>query len=296
MQYFWSHMGTTAPKAYFDTQTSDWYWPLDGFVANGSLYIFLEQMHSQGTGAFGFDYTGVVLATISNYSDSPDKWTVQYQPVLTGNTVVPGAAAVMQQGASGNPFPADPNGAAYVYLFTWAKATSGATYTGLTRIPLSKLGSASLLAGNWQYLTTGNLWASWTASNVLPDNAQHVMDAGYTEFTVKYHAVAGQSGKWLAVMPSSTFMDKRGVYRVADSIAGPWTAETTLYTYPEMQSTNSSYTANVFCYADKEHTELEQGNSLVFTYACNSMQLPEVLANTKLYHPVPVTVQLPFNQ
>lgn len=295
MQYFWSHMGTTAPKAFFDTQSSDWYWPLDGFVANGSLYIFLEQMHSQGTGAFGFAYSGVVLATIPNFSDSPDKWMVQYQTVLSGDAAVPGPAAVTQQGAGGNPFPSDPNGAAYVYLFTWAEAADGTAYTGLTRIPLGKLGSASLAAGYWQYLTSGNVWASWAASTVLPDNALHVMNAGYTEFTVKYHATTGQSGKWLAVMPSTTFMDKRGVYSVADSLAGPWTAPATLYSYPEMQVANPSYTPNVFCYADKEHPELETANALVFTYACNSMQESDVIANPKLYHPMPVTVTLPFN-
>jgi hypothetical protein len=138
------------------------------------------------------------------------------------------------------------------------------------------------------------VWASWTGPAALPDNALHVMDAGYTEFTVKYHATTGPSGKWLAVMPSSTFMDKSGVYSVADSIAGPWTAPATLYSYPEMQTTNASYTANVFCYADKEHPELETANALVFTYACNSMQISEVMANPKLYHPVPITVTLPF--
>jgi hypothetical protein len=126
----------------------------------------------------------------------------------------------------------------------------------------------------------------------MPENARHVMDAGYTEFTVKYHVGAGTSGQWLAVMPSSAFMDKRGVYSVASSIEGPWTAPATLYTYPQMQSTNPSYTADVFCYADKEHPELESAHSLVFTYACNSMKLPEVMADKMLYHPVVVTVPL----
>jgi hypothetical protein len=295
VKYFWSHMGSTAPTAYFDTKASDWYWPLDGFLANGSLYVFLEAMHNQGTGAFGFDYSGVVLATISNFADSPDKWKVKYQTVVRGNVAVPGPAAVTQQGSGLNPFPADPNGAKYAYLFTWAKPKSGAAFTGLTRIALSKLARAALSDGNWEYLTSGNQWASWTGA-ALPEDARHVMDAGYTEFTVKYHPETGQPGKWLAVMPSSTFMDKRGVYSVADSIAGPWTAPATLYTYPEMQPTSPSYTSDVFCYADKEHPELERGNHLVFTYACNSMKLPEVMADRDLYHPVLVTVPFPFRR
>jgi hypothetical protein len=62
-----------------------------------------------------------------------------------------------------------------------------------------------------------------------------------------------------------------------------------------MQPTNPSYTTNVFCYADKEHPELEQGNALVFTYACNSLKLPEVMADKTLYHPVLITVTFPSN-
>jgi hypothetical protein len=292
VQYFWSHMGSTAPTAYFDTKSSDWYWPLDGFVANGALYIFLEAMHNQGTGAFGFDYSGVVLASISDFSDSPDKWKVTYQTVLNGNVAVPGTALVTQQGSGVNPFPTDPNGVKYAYLFTWAKLKSGSTFTGLTRIPLSKLASAALSSGNWEYLSSENRWAHWVGS-ALPDDARHVMDAGYTEFTVKYHGEAGQAGKWLAVMPSSGFMEKRGVYSLAESIAGPWAPPETLYAYPDMQSTSPSYTKNVFCYADKEHPELEQGDALTFTYACNSLELPEVMADRALYHPVLITVPFP---
>ena len=292
MRYFWSHMGSKEPTAFFETGTDDWYWPLDGFVSNGSLYIFLEAMHNQGTGAFGFDYSGVVLATISDFSGPPDKWKVKYQTVVRGNVVVPGTAVVTEQGSGVNPFPAGAMGGEFAYLFTWAKLKNGTAHTGLTRIPLSKLESAALPEGNWGYLTSENRWAHWT-SPTLPEDAKHVMDAGHTEFTVKYHSEGGRPGKWLAVMPSSEFMDKRAVYSVADSIGGPWTAPATLYTYPEMQSTNASYTTNVFCYADKEHPELEGGKDLVFTYACNSLKLPEVMADRVLYHPVLVTVPLP---
>jgi hypothetical protein len=292
MKYYWSHMGSTAPTAFFDTKSNDWYWPLDGFLANGSLYIFLEAMHNQGTGAFGFDYSGVVLASISNFSDAPDKWDVKYQTVLNGNVAVPGTAAVTQHGSGVNPFPADPNGAKYAYLFTWAKQKDGGSYTALTRIALNKLTRAAVSDGNWEYLTSASVWARWNGAS-LPEDARHVMDAGHTEFTVKYHSDARQQGKWVAVMPSSVFMDKRGVYTVAGSIAGPWSAPATLYTYPEMQPKSPNYTADVFCYADKEHPELEGGNALVFTYACNSMKLPEVMADKALYHPVVISVPFP---
>lgn len=293
-QYYWSSMYTATPKSFFDTGTTDWFWPLDGFVWNGKLYVMLEQMHAQGSGAFGFAYTGVSLVTIPNYTASPDQWQVNYQTILTGNAAIPGTSIVVDQGANGNPYPADPNGAAYAYFFTYGTAGGGSNYTALTRLPLANLAQATQSAGHWQYLSSSG-WAAWTTSAVLPADATHVMDVGPTEFTVRYHpAAAGQSsGDWLAVMPSTAYLDDKGLYSLSTSINGPWSAPATLYTYPEMQSSSPDYTPNVFCYADKEHPELESPGSLTFTYACNSTVEEEVLKNMDLYHPVLVTVALP---
>jgi hypothetical protein len=60
-----------------------------------------------------------------------------------------------------------------------------------------------------------------------------------------------------------------------------------------MQNSNPNYTPNVFCYADKEHPELESPGSLTFTYACNSIVEDEVLKNMNLYHPRMVTMAQP---
>jgi hypothetical protein len=59
-----------------------------------------------------------------------------------------------------------------------------------------------------------------------------------------------------------------------------------------MQKGNVDHTPNVFCYAAKEHPELESNGSFTFTYACNSTKVSEVLANSQLYHPVVVTMPM----
>lgn len=297
MQYYWSGMYTPAPKSFFDTGTADWFWPLDGFVSNGKLYVMLEQMHAQGAGAFGFAYTGVSLVTVSNYTAPPDRWHVSYQTILTGDTAIPGTSIVVAQGPDGNPWPADPSGAQFAYFFTFGDAGGGSHYTALTRLPLSKLAHAAQSAGHWEYLAASG-WKAWTKPAVLPADTTRVMDVGPTEFTVRYHpARKGQAGgRWLAVMPSTVYFDKRGLYSVAKSLRGPWSAPATLYTYPEMQRSNPSFTPNVFCYADKEHPELESSGSLTFTYACNSILIDEVLKDMKLYHPVLVTIAQPGTQ
>jgi hypothetical protein len=63
--------------------------------------------------------------------------------------------------------------------------------------------------------------------------------------------------------------------------------------YPEMKKGNPDYTANVFCYAAKEHPEFETSGSLLVTYACNSLVEEEVFKNMDLYHPVVVSLPVP---
>jgi hypothetical protein len=293
LHYYWQKMYTKTPTSFFDTRTTDWYWPMDGFVWNGKLYITLMQMHAQGSGAFGFDFSGVVLVTIPNYTASPDQWKITYQTIVTGAAAIPGTSIVVAQGANGNPYPADPNGKKYAYFFTYGATGNKTHFTALTRLPLANLAQAAQSAGHWQYLAASG-WTAWTTPTALPANTTHVMDVGPTEFTVRYHpAPTGQSGSWLAVMPSTVYFDKRGVYSVSKSLNGPWSQPETLYAYPEMQSSNPNYTPNVFCYADKEHPELESPGSLTFTYACNSTVVDEVLKNMKLYHPVVITMPQP---
>jgi hypothetical protein len=60
-----------------------------------------------------------------------------------------------------------------------------------------------------------------------------------------------------------------------------------------MQPANPDYTPNVFCYAAKEHVELETAGRIFSTYACNSTQASDVGNSMNLYHPVVVTQPLP---
>jgi hypothetical protein len=291
LKYYWSSMGTTHPRSYFDSGPGEWLWPLDGFLWHGTLYIFLQGMHAKGSGAFGFDYSGVKLATISNPMDSPDRWHVQYQTILGGNTVIPGVATVVAQGLGGNPFPGDLHGVDFVYAFTWTKANNGVRSLALTRIALFDLKHASLAAGHWQCLTSDGKWVSWNDPSALPHDAVHMLDGNYTGITVKFHSDAG---RWLMVMPSSTFMDPHASYSTAESLAGPWSPAGELYSYPEMKPTHSSYSPSVFCYAPREHPELEHAHEIVLTYICKSTKDKAVMAEPKSYHPIPVSLKAPF--
>jgi hypothetical protein len=294
-QYFWTGMNTPNPAPVFSVpgSTTDWFWPMDGFVYNGTLYLALMQIHSTGSGgAFGFAYSGAQLASISNYTASPSQWTIAYQRLNTGGSAVPGASIVVAQGPNGNPDPLNPQGANYAYFFTVVPAADSSTppSMALLRLPLAQLNTASRPGNtNWEYLKTDATWATWTdTATVLPVDNAPVINPGATEMTVRYHSSTNQ---WIAVYPVG--LESSAHYALSSSMTDSWGPSESLYSYPEVEPGNPNYTPNVFCYAAKEHTELEQAGQLFFTYACNSTQESDITNNMNLYRPVVVQQSLP---
>jgi hypothetical protein len=84
LDYEWPGKGTDKPHVVFTAPGNDWFWPMDGFVYNGTLYVALMQMHASGSGAFGFAYSGSQLASVRNFTDPPAQWEVHYQKLNTG--------------------------------------------------------------------------------------------------------------------------------------------------------------------------------------------------------------------
>jgi hypothetical protein len=98
-QYYWSGMNTSTPGPIFSASGSDWFWPMDGFVYNGTLYLALMQLHATGSGgAFGFAYSGAQMASINNYAAPPSQWSITYQNLNTGGAAIPGASIIVAQG------------------------------------------------------------------------------------------------------------------------------------------------------------------------------------------------------
>lgn len=290
--YYWPGMGGATPMSMFSAPNSDWFWPMDGFVYNGTLYLALMQMHATGSGAFGFAYTGVQLAIINNYTGPPNRWSATYENLNTGSNAVPGVSVVVAQGPNGNPDQANPQGANYAYFFTLVGSSNPATqYMALLRLPLSQLRTAAR-PGNtmWEYLKADSTWGTWPdADTNLPSDNAAVINPGATEMTVRYHSSTNQ---WIAVYPLG--LDSKAHYSISSSLTSSWGRSEALYSYAEMQPTNPNYTSKVFCYAAKEHVELEAVDQIFFTYACNSTKESEVTNNMKLYHPVVVTQPLPI--
>jgi hypothetical protein len=269
--YWWSGMHSGHPDSFFRTAESNYFWPLDGFTYQGKLYIFLEQMHAlPGGGAFGFDYSSIQLAVISNPAASPDQWLISYRQISKGNSVVPGIATALIEEAGTN----------HLYAFTLFRRSATQPFVGLLRCSQGDLAS-SATSIHWQYFSASPHWSDWKPSTSPPD-VKKVLDGNITEMSVNYHADAKL---WLAIYPTPGGLFKTASYSKAAHLSGPWTESKAFFTYPEMQKSDPRYTPNVFCYAAKEHPELESNQMLAFTYACNSSHESEIFRELRLYRP-----------
>ena len=80
--------------------------------------------------------------------------------------------------------------------------------------------------------------------------------------------------------------------RTSPSLTGPWTDGEVIYRIPELQKSSPGYDPDTFCYAGKEHPELEKPGELVFTYVCNTMK-PKKLEHEDVYYPKVVRMPMP---
>jgi Domain of unknown function (DUF4185) len=272
MRYFWRQKAGPTPRSFFDTGTDDlWYWPLDGFVRDKTLYISLLAVRNKpgakSNDAFGFEIAGTKLATISNPQAAPDRWHVAIQD-LTDARLWTGVS-ILKDGD-------------YLIWFTQVSETEGRGYMTALRISPSRMSAPS---SAWEYLRRDGQWASG-----LPhEDAMHLIDQPISEMSVRFHP---SIHKWIALSTGPEFPPARAVVRLADSPLGPWSAAQTIYEFPEMKASTSGYDRDTFCYAVKEHIEFDD-TKLALTYACNSMVLSKTVANMDIYRPRVVILDLP---
>jgi hypothetical protein len=93
------------------------------------------------------------------------------------------------------------------------------------------------------------------------------------------------------MLDPSGFSDKI-LLRTAPDLTGPWTEGQVIYHIPEMQP-GPARDKNTFCYAGKEHPELEGKGDLLFTYVCNTMDVPSLVTNRSIYYPQVVRIPMP---
>jgi hypothetical protein len=76
INYYWENKNRSKPTAFFDTKEKEyWYWPLDGFLYRGRLYVAISKLKNKpNEEVFSFETVGVYLAVVTNLSATPDQW------------------------------------------------------------------------------------------------------------------------------------------------------------------------------------------------------------------------------
>jgi hypothetical protein len=271
IKYYWGHQNRSAPRAFFDSGTNKyWYWPLDGFVYQGRLYIALSKVKDNPKEKLlSFETIGVNLAKVSNLSAPPSQWKIEYLKLVEGGAAIPGSAIVLNDG--------------YVYFFTlYDEPARRHQHMILSRLPLEKLANP---AAHLEYFAKDQSWKA----GLNRDDALVVMETGHSEMSVRYHPEIKQ---WLAVS-GADFLSPQIVMRTAPALTGPWSAWQTIYEIPEMNPKTPGRDPDTWCYAVKEHIEFAQAQKLLVTYACNSFKLEKLISNMGLYRPQAVLIELP---
>jgi hypothetical protein len=115
------------------------------------------------------------------------------------------------------------------------------------------------------------------------------MKTGGSELSIRYHSDQKQ---WLAIMLEPNGFSDKVLLRTASELSGPWTDGKVIYHIPEMLP-GPARDKDTFCYAAKEHPELEGQGELLFTYVCNTMKVPSLVTNRNIYFPQVVRVPMP---
>lgn len=247
-----------------------WYWALDGFYHDRSLWVTLLCIRAvpvTTSAALGFETCGSDLAKVSGLDKDPQQWSVKIQPLVAdGVKAYPSATTFTHDG--------------FAYLF--ALYESGSRPLVLTRVPLARLEDAGK---NLEYLARDGTWKP----GFDPKSAKEIMAVGNTEMTVRYHP---EMKKWLAVMNYPKMFSDKIIVRTAENFTGPWTEGKDIYEIPEMQKDKPGYDPDTFCYAAKEHPEFRTRDSILITYACNTMKVQKLTSNLGIYFPQVVRIPL----
>lgn len=279
IQHIIRHDAQGKPQDFFTAQhPQTWYWAMDGFRNGNDLWITLLCVRaSDAQSAMGFETCGTDLAHIVAPGPDPQAWRIEYLPlVANGAHAYPSAAAVVDGD--------------YADLF--ALNESGSRSLVVTRLPLKGLPPQGLpLKGltdpihNLEYLAHDGKWRP----GFDPANAFPVMTPGTSELSIRWRP---ELKRWLAVMFSPEAYSREILLRSAPSPTGPWSKGIVIYQAPEMTPGAAGYDKDTFCYAAKEHPEFERGD-LVFTYVCNTMDVPKLATESNIYFPRVIRMPMP---
>jgi hypothetical protein len=265
LRFFWAK-GEKGPDAILKPEEKDtWYWPGDGAIVDGKLYLFCKvvRRREKGDPGFQFDWFHNDFLQIANPRDDPTAWKVQryrlsddpHQPRL-------GVACTLEGD--------------YLYAFGLFPEKQSKPFNnplGVARIAKAKL--ASMDRSDWQYWCE----AGWSKE---PAKLVPLFRDAPAEFTVtKVRGIPGYVATYTQFGLGGNI-----AVRHAMRPEGPWSKPLIVYKCPETDK-------KIFQYGAKAHPELaERDGQLILTYCRNIGSLSEHVKRPEVYFPQAVEVQL----
>jgi Domain of unknown function (DUF4185) len=269
LRFFWDQAGKQPAALLRPTEPDAWYWPGDGVLVDGQLYLFckLVRKKAEGEPGFQFDWFANELVQISNPQEEPTAWKVKRRRLPEGkNSLRLGSACVLE------------GDYLLVYgLFPIAACKPLDKPLAVARVHRKKLADLDNTA--WEYWCTGPQGERW--NDKLEDPAPLFRDAA-PEMTV--NRIRGVEG--LLATYTSLGLSKEILVRHALKPEGPWSPPLCVYRCPDAGD-------KVFFYGAKAHPELSvRDGQVVITYCRNCGDLGEHVRRPEVYFPQGVEVQL----
>ncbi|MGI8692955.1 MAG: DUF4185 domain-containing protein [Geodermatophilaceae bacterium] len=268
IDFYWRTSTGGAPLAQVvprpHTDPRRWFWPNDGVVVNGKLYLYGLRMKEGGGGAFPFAVDGMSLLRtdadsvppFSSYQqvDTPlylpksgAKGETTYGQAVLPNTVTAGA----------------PEADGYLYVYGVRNDRSSKKMV-VARVLPQQIEDFSA----YRFYSQGGWTPSIAAVTPLTDRIS-------SEYSVSPLA----DGRYILVFQLDTLSNKVAV-RYADTPVGPWSDYTVVYAAPEDDISPNTYTYNA-----KAHPHLSTPDRLLISYNVNTFDFFEHFSNADIYRP-----------
>lgn len=249
--YFW---GNNKKGFFITSNPSEWYWPLDGIVVEGHLYVFLNKLiKTDSSSSFGFKTVGQSLAKIKMNGNSPGNWDLKYLDLPHLPFILGAAVAIEDE-----------------FLYVMASKHNKDHEMILARIAISNLKDEKL---SFEYLRKDDSW------NLAPSEAKTLFN-GSPELSLRFDK---KSNLWVSIY-SPLGMSKYIVKRTVKKITGAWGVPKTIFQCNEME-----FSENYYCYEGKQIAPLSDNDPFEISYLVNSFDFWDVARDLRIYIPNIVT-------
>ena len=267
LRFFWAKNGNEPTAVVKPVEPSQWYWPNDGAVIDGKLYLFckLVKRDAGKPAGFEFDWMGNDLLQIQNPRDEPTAWRFERRSLPNGTNDLRLSSACLVDGN-------------YLYAYGLFPDAPGKGFDrplGVARISLKKLKSLDM--GGWEFWCGGEKDGRWLDKPTDPVALFH--DAAPEMTISRVRGINGFVATYTSLGLSADIMVRHSLRP-----EGPWSRSLRVYHCPEEK---------LMLYAAKAHPELaEKDGQLIITYCRNAGSLAEHFARPDIYFPQGVAAQV----